>query len=131
MTIKVKSVETMAPKTSEIANPWKIGSNKITIAPITTAPVVNRIGVVLTAPASMIALFIGAPSFKRISIKSIKRIEFRTIIPAKAIIPIKEVAVKKAPNNQCPSTIPTKESGIGIIIIIGVLKFWNQPTINI
>ena len=31
---------------------------KMIDAPITTAPVVNKIGVVLTAPASMIACFI-------------------------------------------------------------------------
>ena len=69
-------------------------------APITTAPVVNKIGVVLTAPASIMACFIGIPSFKRISIKSINKTEFRTMTPAKAIIPIKDVAVKKAPKIQ-------------------------------
>ena len=63
-------------------------------APITTAPVVNKIGVVLTAPASIMACFNGIPSFSRISIKSISKTEFRTITPAKAIIPINEVAVK-------------------------------------
>ena len=99
-------------------------------APITTAPVVNKIGVVLTAPASIIACFIGIPSFNRISIKSISKTEFRTITPAKAIIPMNEVAVKNAPKTQCPNTIPTKESGIATIITNGVLKFWNQPTIN-
>jgi hypothetical protein len=40
----------MAPNTNEIANPWNKGSNKIMEAPITTAPVVKRIGEVLTAP---------------------------------------------------------------------------------
>ena len=59
-------VETIAPATNEMANPWKIGSNNIIDAPITTAPVVNKIGVVLTAPASIIACFMGAPSFNRI-----------------------------------------------------------------
>ena len=87
-------VETIAPATNEIANPWKIGSNKIIDAPITTAPVVNKIGVVLTAPASIMACFNATPSFRRISIKSINKTEFRTITPAKAIIPMKEVAVK-------------------------------------
>ena len=38
----------MAPATNEMANPWKIGSNNIIDAPITTAPVVNKIGVVPT-----------------------------------------------------------------------------------
>jgi hypothetical protein len=77
------------------------------------------------------ACFNGIPSFKRISIKSINNTEFRTITPAKAIIPINEVAVKKAPNSQWPSTMPIKESGMATIITNGVLKFWNQPTINI
>ena len=67
-------VDTIAPATNEMANPWKIGSNKMIDAPITTAPVVNKIGVVLTAPASIIACFNGMPSFKRISIKSIIRV---------------------------------------------------------
>ena len=91
----------MAPATNEIANPWKIGSNKMIEAPITTAPVVNKIGVVLTAPASIIACLIGIPSFNRISIKSINKTEFRTITPANAIIPINEVAVKaRLPGQQ-------------------------------
>ena len=87
-------VETIAPATNEMANPWKIGSNKIIDAPMTTAPVVNNIGVVRTAPASIMACFKGTPSLSRISIKSISKTEFRTITPAKAIIPIKDVAVK-------------------------------------
>ena len=69
-------------------------------APITTAPVVNKIGVVLTAPASIIACFIGIPSLSLISIKSMSNTEFLTMTPAKAIIPMNEVAVKNAPNNQ-------------------------------
>ena len=35
----------IAPKTSEMANPWKIGSKRMIDAPITTAPVVSKIGV--------------------------------------------------------------------------------------
>jgi len=54
-------------------------------------------GLVLTAPASMIACLRGAPSARRISMKSMKRTEFRTMMPASAIIPIIDVAVKKAP----------------------------------
>ena len=73
----------------------------------------------------------GIPSFNRISIKSISKTEFLTITPAKAIIPMNEVAVKKAPRSQCPKTIPMSESGMATIITIGVLKFWNQPTISI
>ena len=49
--------------------------------------------------------------------------------PAKAIIPMNEVVVKNAPNNQCPRTIPIKESGMATIMTIGVLKVL-EPTYN-
>lgn len=39
----------MAPATSDMANPWNIGSKRMMEAPITTAPVVSSIGVVRTA----------------------------------------------------------------------------------
>ncbi len=51
-----------------------------------------------------------------------KIIELRTTIPAPAIIPIIEVAVKNVPDNQCAGKIPTSVKGIGIIIISGTLK---------
>ena len=113
----------MVPPINEIAKPWKIGSNKIINAPITTVPAVNKIGVVLTAPASITACYNAIPSAKRKLIKSISNTEFRTIIPAKAIRPIKDVAVKKAPKTQCPNTIPINDNGIATIITIGALKF--------
>src|SRR5690606_40512008 len=64
------------------------------------------------------ACFKGIPSAVRRFIKSINNTELRTIIPAKAIIPIKEVAVKKAPIIQWPSTIPINDKGIATIITI-------------
>ena len=121
----------MVPPISDMASPWNIGSNRITKAPITTVPAVSRIGVVRTAPASITACFKGIPSATRRFTKSISNTEFRTIIPARAIIPINDVAVKKAPNIQCPRTIPTRDKGMATIITIGALKFWNHPTINI
>ena len=69
-------------------------------APMTTAPVVNKMGVVRTAPASIMACLMGIPSLSRIYIKSMINTEFRTITPARAIIPINDVAVKNAPSNQ-------------------------------
>ena len=87
-------VEAMVPPINEMANPWKMGSKRITNAPITTVPAVNKIGVVRTAPASITACFKGIPSANLRLTKSISKTEFRTIIPARAIIPIKDVAVK-------------------------------------
>ena len=75
---------------SEIARPWNIGSNNMITAPKATAPAVNKIGVIRTAPASMIACFNGTPSFRRILIKSISKTELRTITPASAIKPIND-----------------------------------------
>ena len=95
----------------------------MTNAPITTVPAVSKIGVVRTAPASIAACFNGMPSAVRRLIKSISNTEFRTMIPAKAIIPIKDVAVKNAPIIQCPKIIPIKDNGIATIITIGALKF--------
>ena len=72
----------------------------MTNAPMTTVPAVNKIGVVRTAPASIAACFNGTPSSNLKLIKSMSNTELRTIIPAKAIIPINDVAVKNAPINQ-------------------------------
>jgi len=54
--------------------------------------------------------------------------ELRTTIPAPAMKPIMEVAVKNAPNKPWAGRIPTKEKGIAAMITSGVLKDWNQPT---
>jgi hypothetical protein len=46
-------------------------------------------------------------------------IEFRTMIPAPAMAPIIEVAVKNAPNRKCPGRMPMSDSGIGSRIARG------------
>ena len=43
--------EATSPAISEIASPWKIGSNRITPEPTMTAAAVNIIGRKRTAPA--------------------------------------------------------------------------------
>ena len=54
--------------------------------------------------------------------------ELRTMIPASAIIPIIDVAVKNAPLIAWPGRIPISVSGIGAMITSGILNDWNQPT---
>jgi hypothetical protein len=55
-------------------------------------------------------------------------IEFRTTMPAPAMKPIIEVAVKKAPSAACAGRIPTSEKGIAAMTTSGVRKERNQPT---
>jgi len=52
----------------------------------------------------------------------------RTTIPAPAMNPIIEVAVKNAPISAWAGRIPTREKGIAAMIVIGVRNDWNQPT---
>ena len=49
-------------------------------------------------------------------------------MPAPAMKPIIDVAVKKAPIAACAGRMPTSENGIGAMISSGVLNDWNQPT---
>ena len=81
----------------------------MTPAPTITAAAVNIMGLNLTAPASITASFKGMPSDILSSIKSTKIIEFLTTIPAPAIKPIIDVAVKKAPIPQWAGKIPTRD----------------------
>ncbi len=53
------------------------------------------------------------------------------MIPASAIKPIIEVAVKDAPKNQWPGTMPISVSGIGAITIAGRVKLPNSQTTRI
>ena len=55
-------------------------------------------------------------------------IELRTTMPAPAMKPIIEVAVKNAPIRPCAGRIPTSENGIAAMMMSGVTKDWNQPT---
>ncbi len=98
----------------------------MTIAPITTVPAVRRIGLVRTAPASITERSREPPSALLSSMKSMRSTEFLTMIPARAIIPIIEVAVKNAPWIQCPGMIPTRLNGMAIIMTSGVLNDWNH-----
>ncbi len=72
----------------------------MTAAPTITAAAVSIIGRKRTAPASITASASGIPCFSRSSMKSTRMIELRTTIPAPAIKPIIEVAVKNAPINR-------------------------------
>ena len=45
--------------------------------------------------------------------KSTRMIELRTTMPAPAMKPIIEVAVKNAPSSACAGRMPTSENGIG------------------
>ena len=54
-------VETKTPNISEIAIPWKMGSNKIAVEPTTKANAVIIIGRVLVIQAIMIASLISTP----------------------------------------------------------------------
>ena len=59
-----------------------------------------------------------------------RRMPLRTMIPARAIIPIMLVAVKKAPKIRCPGAIPTSVRGMAAIITRGVEKDPNQATMR-
>ncbi len=54
--------------------------------------------------------------------------EFLTTMPAPAMKPIMEVAVKNAPIRPWAGRIPTREKGIAAMMTSGVLNDWNQPT---
>src|SRR5579859_6014297 len=120
--------DAISPAISAMARPWKIGSNKITAAPTTTAAAVSSIGRKRIAPASMTALSMDNPSRNRSSMKSTRMIEFLTTMPAPAMKPIMDVAVKNAPMRPCAGRMPTSENGIAAMITSGVTKDWNQPT---
>ena len=61
MTRTVSNVDDARPNSNDIANPWKIGSVKITAAPIIAARAVSKIGLKRMAPASSKICRNGAP----------------------------------------------------------------------
>ena len=67
----------------------------------------------ITASAS------GCPAAISWLMKSTSKIELRTIMPARAIMPIMEVAVKLAPSRACPGMTPMMVRGIGAMMISG------------
>ena len=95
--MRESSVDAISPAIKDIAKPWNIGSNSITKEPTTTAAAVKSIGRKRMEPASTTASFKGRPSATFKLMKSTSIIEFLTIIPAPAMNPIIEVAVKNAP----------------------------------
>ena len=50
------------------------------------------------------------------------------MIPAPAMKPIMEVAVKKAPISAWAGRMPTRVRGMGAMMVSGVTKLRNQPT---
>ena len=60
--------------------------------------------------------------------KSTRMIELRTMMPAPAMKPIIEVAVKNAPSMACAGRMPTRVSGMGAMMTSGTRKERNQPT---
>ena len=49
------------------------------------------------------------------------------MMPAPAMKPIIDVAVKNAPKAQWPGKMPISDSGIGSRIASGTVNDWNQP----
>ncbi len=60
--------------------------------------------------------------------KSTRMMELRTTMPAPAMKPIMEVAVKNAPSRPCAGRMPTSENGMAAMMTSGVMNDWNQPT---
>ena len=62
--------------------------------------------------------------------KSTRMIEFRTTMPAPAMKPIIEVALKNAESRPCAGRMPTSEKGMATMTTSGVRKLRNQPTMS-
>ena len=111
--MRERRVAATSPIIRLMARPWKIGSKRMTNEPTTTAAAVSSMGRKRTAPASTTASSSAMPWRSFSSMKSTRMIEFRTMIPAPAMKPIMEVAVKNAPKSQCPGRMPMSDSGMG------------------
>ena len=92
------------------------------------AAAVRTIGRNRMAPASSSTSRSDRPSLGVWRMKSTSRIELRTMIPARSMKPIIDVAVKGARNRMCPTTIPTRVRGMGVRITSGSLKLLNCAT---
>ena len=113
---------------SEIASPLKIGSSRMNVAPSIAAAAVSAIGFARAAADCTTASRNGTPSAVFRLMKSTSRIELRTMIPASAIMPIIDVAVKFAPSRACPGITPMTVSGIGAMITSGARYERNCAT---
>ena len=104
----------------------------MTSEPPINANAVMAIGLVRASQECITASTTLFPSFSTAFFeKSTNNIEFLTTIPAKAINPIMDVAVKSAPQIQCPGIIPMRVNGIGAMTMAGSIKFPNNATISI
>jgi hypothetical protein len=56
--------------------------------------------------------------------------EFLTMIPARAMKPIMEVAVKFDPSRMWPGMTPMRARGMGLMITSGVMKLSNSATMR-
>ena len=81
------------PNMSDMAKPLNMGSSKIKSAPSIAASPVSTIGFERVMAELMIAFLNSTPERTCKLMKSTKRMEFLTMMPAKAIIPIMLVAV--------------------------------------
>ncbi len=123
------------PNTNDHASPEKIGSKTITQAPITAAPAVSTIGRRRTAPASRQASRTLIPRARFSWMKSTRRIEFRTTMPASAITPIMPVAVKKIGFSNAPTRSPStrfrsQKPGKTPIIVSGIASMISPEIAN-
>ena len=80
------------------------------------------------APASSRISTADFPAGSVWRMKSTKRIELRTMIPASAMKPIIEVAENGAPHSQWPNMIPRNVSGTGVSTTSGTRNDPNCAT---
>ena len=108
------------PKISEMARPLKIGSSRMKKAPSIAARPVSTMGCARVMAELTMACLNSMPDLTCRLMKSTRRMELRTMMPASAIIPIMLVAVYCAPSKACPGITPMMVSGIGAMMISGV-----------
>ena len=124
------SVPTAAPHKRLMAIPLKIGSSRIATAPAIKVNDVIKIGRMRISAPLTAASFTGTPDATSIFTNSTIRIDCRTMIPPRAIMPIIDVAVNSEPWNQCPVAIPIIVIGIGDMIRPAKAKSRNSHTIK-
>ena len=129
MTSTVSAVEEARPNSSEIASPWKIGIGEDDGGADHGGErgqqdrlEADRAGFEQHLDAA------AGPVACGWRMKSTSRIELRTMMPASAMKPIIDVAVKGAANSQWPIMMPMKVSGIGVRMTSGSLNEPNWAT---
>ena len=103
-----------------MASPLNIGSSRIKSAPSMADSAVSIIGCARVMAELMTASLNALPAATSRLMKSTSKIEFLTIMPASAIMPIIDVAVNCAPSKACPGITPMMVSGIGAMMMSGV-----------